>query len=163
MLLGCLQLFLCRMWWGLVGEVCPHQSSHRECCAFLGWYKWCANPETSLSWLSLLETHWCALGGGQCRTLWSRCLRSFCQHREKLLFGQQSTRCSSSFLYDDSSSLMRPTAAMSSSNLMMWFVLCLAVHLWVIMVNNSPAQYDGAGPVFAYPECLRSASKEIQI
>lgn len=61
--------------------------------------------------------------------------------RDKLLFAQQTTRCS--ILCDDSSlSLMRPTAAMSCQNLMMRFVLCLTVQLWVIRVNNSPVGFQ---------------------
>lgn len=156
------------MWWGLVGEVCPHQSPHRECCAFLGWYKWCANLETSPSWLSLLETHWCALGGGQCGTLWSRCLRLFCQHLER-------NCCLDSSLLDAPAPFCMMTHCRwwgppLQCHPQTWWcgLYCVWQYIressgWTTALWGSNAQYDGAGPVMAYSKCLRSASKEIQI
>lgn len=83
-----------------------------------------------------------------CYGRWSlQCQFVLSTFRDKLLFAQQSTRCS--ILCDDSSlSLMRPTAAMSSLNLMMRFVLCLTVQSLGSTTApwGSSAQHDGARP-----------------
>lgn len=83
-----------------------------------------------------------------CYGRWSlQCQFVLSTFRDKLLLTQQSTRCS--ILCDDSSlSLMRPTAAMSSLNLMMRFVLCLTVQSLGSTTApwGSSAQHDGARP-----------------
>lgn len=92
MLLGCLQLFLCRMWWEWVGGCLPSSVSTQRDAAVLfwlvRWYVMCRPRKVSILTVSTEDP---LMYYGR----WSlQCQFVLSTFRDKLLFAQQSTRCS---------------------------------------------------------------------